>query len=160
MHEDGQLPKEPKPIGDESKPELFDSMHDLQPIEEPGYEVRDFLGRKGMIIFGAAHFFGIILTLIVVYFVHAYLVGRAEREAESGYSPPIASGQQSLPSGPRLQTRPDLDMERLVESEENRLESYGWADEQKQKAHVPISVVIDKLAGNLPSRPAKGAVPR
>jgi hypothetical protein len=50
------------------------------------------------------------------------------------------------PPGPRLQTDPQDDMQRLREHEDEWLNTYHWIDRQKGIVHIPIDESMKKLA--------------
>lgn len=50
------------------------------------------------------------------------------------------------PPGPRLQTDPQEDVQRLQEHEERWLNTYRWIDKQKGVVHIPIEEAMKKLA--------------
>ncbi|MEZ5366102.1 MAG: hypothetical protein R2748_28150 [Bryobacterales bacterium] len=50
-----------------------------------------------------------------------------------------------VPSGPRLQVVPGLDLREIRAAEEDRLNGYGWVDEGGRVVHIPIEKAIDVL---------------
>ena len=50
------------------------------------------------------------------------------------------------PPAPRLQTAPKDDLERLHASENQRLNSFGWIDRDKQIARIPIEDAMKLLS--------------
>jgi hypothetical protein len=56
---------------------------------------------------------------------------------------------------PQLQTKPVPDLSKFEKAEDERLNSYGWTDEQKTTVHIPINQAIDMLVQKgLPVRTA------
>jgi hypothetical protein len=50
------------------------------------------------------------------------------------------------PSGPRLQTDPEAEMQHFRAEEEKWLNTYHWIDKQKGVVHIPIAEAMKKLA--------------
>ena len=73
----------------------------------------------------------------------------AEREARGDAPPPPMAGildPGRLPPGPRLQTLPAHDLAVVQAQEDRTLHTYGWADEQAGKVHIPIEEAMRLLA--------------
>jgi hypothetical protein len=51
------------------------------------------------------------------------------------------------PPPPRLQVNPKRDLDRLEAQENARLNGFGWADRDRQIAHIPIERAMQLLAG-------------
>lgn len=54
---------------------------------------------------------------------------------------------QPLPPGPRLQAKPEKDLEQMRAEEDLVLSSYGWIDAEAGVARVPIEQAIEILSG-------------
>jgi hypothetical protein len=66
---------------------------------------------------------------------------------------PLAPARQ-VPPTPRLQTRPQLDMESMRAYEHRVLRTYGWVDQKAGTVRIPIDRAMDMLAERgLPFRP-------
>jgi len=102
----------------------------------------------GLLVLGA-------VVYLVVWLFFGFLSERASR-ASGQLAYPLAAGQQDrVPPEPRLQTNPRADLRELRESEEKRLDSYGWVDRNAGIVHIPIDDAIKlTLQRGLPSRPA------
>jgi hypothetical protein len=50
-----------------------------------------------------------------------------------------------LPPPPRLQTHPKGDLDRLRATEQTQLNTFGWVDRTRQKAHIPIEHAMELL---------------
>jgi hypothetical protein len=102
----------------------------------------------GLLVLGA-------VVYLVVWLFFGFLSERASR-ASGQLAYPLAAGQQDrVPPEPRLQTNPRADLRELRESEEKRLDSYGWVDRNAGIVHIPIEDAIKlTLQRGLPSRPA------
>jgi hypothetical protein len=105
----------------------------------------------GLLVLGAAIY-------LVVWLFFGFLSVRASR-ASTQLAYPLAAGQQDrVPPEPRLQTNPRADLRELRESEDKRLDSYGWVDRNAGIVHIPIDDAIKlTLQRGLPSRPATEA---
>jgi hypothetical protein len=120
--------------------------------EDVAHETRD-------INFRAVHAFaaGLLLLGVVVYFVVWVFLGYLRRESTTGQLEfPLAVGQgQRLPPEPRLQSNPRQDMKDLRESEDERLNTFGWVDRNAGVVRIPIDQAMKlTLERGLPSRPA------
>jgi hypothetical protein len=56
------------------------------------------------------------------------------------------SGDLRRPPEPRLQIRPQADLEQVRANETAQLNGTGWIDRDRQVAHIPIDRAIDLLA--------------
>ena len=54
-------------------------------------------------------------------------------------------GNLPLPPRPRLQVNPKLDLDQLRTRENAQLNSFGWADRDRQFARIPIERAIELL---------------
>ena len=95
------------------------------------------------------------VVYLVVWLFFGFLSNRASR-ASAQLAYPLAAGQQDrVPPEPRLQTNPRADLREMRESEDKRLDSYGWVDRNAGIVHIPIDDAIKlTLQRGLPSRPA------
>jgi hypothetical protein len=65
-----------------------------------------------------------------------------------------------MPPAPRLQIDPKRDLERLNARETEHLRSLGWADRERQIAHIPIEQAMKLLTERgLAGWPAAPAIP-
>lgn len=63
--------------------------------------------------------------------------------------PPAAElAASALRRGIRLETDPRADGDRLQQAAKTRLETYGWSDQRRGLAHVPIARAMDLLAAH------------
>lgn len=70
---------------------------------------------------------------------------------------PLAAGQAKNPPAPNLQTQPFKDVYLLRKGEAEKLESYGWVDQQGGVARIPIERAMElTLQRGLPARAAGG----
>jgi hypothetical protein len=110
---------------------------------------------RGVMMFGVGFLALGAVVYLVVWVFFGFLSERASR-ASAQLAYPLAVGQEDrLPPEPRLQTNPRADLRELRESEEKRLDSYGWVDRNAGVVHIPIDEAIKvTLQRGLPSRPA------
>lgn len=106
-----------------------------------GYETSDVRPRT-IIWFGVA----IILSAAIVCLGLWVLLAQFEHQAAKTDAPPspLVTSQPDRPQ-PRLQSAPYQDYDSFRQSEERRLNSYGWVDNQQRTVHIPISRAIDLL---------------
>ena len=101
-----------------------------------------------------------VLTHIGMALMFAVMSGNRVEEGEQRY--PLAGindGAPPEPAGARLQTDPEVDMQRFRASEDARLESYGWVDEAEGTVRLPIDEAMRlTLERGLPARDAAGTV--
>ncbi|HEX7798676.1 MAG TPA: hypothetical protein VF456_30155 [Vicinamibacterales bacterium] len=102
----------------------------------------------GLLVLGA-------VVYLVVWLFFVFLSDRASH-ASAQLAYPLAAGQQDrVPPEPRLQTNPRADLREMRESEDKRLDSYGWVDRNAGIVHIPIDDAIKlTLQRGLPARPA------
>jgi hypothetical protein len=110
---------------------------------------------RGVVTFGVGLLALGAVIYVVVWVFFGFLSQRASRASEQ-LAYPLAVGQEDrLPPEPRLQANPRADLRELRESEEKRLDSYGWVDRNAGIVHIPIDEAMKlTLQHGLPSRPA------
>ncbi|MET0555478.1 MAG: hypothetical protein ABW221_20730 [Vicinamibacteria bacterium] len=86
------------------------------------------------------------------------LIGLMKGRAEK-HDPPAAAlagfGPDRKPPEPRLQERPFDDWRAMHRQQDELLAGYGWVDESKGIARIPIDEAMKRLAAKgLPARPA------
>lgn len=121
--------------------------------DDIGHEASD-VNIRGVVAFGV----GLLLLGGVVYVVVWLFLGfltTRTNQAAAQLAYPLAAGQEDrLPPEPRLQTNPRADLRELRESEDKRLDSYGWVDRNAGIVHIPIDQAMKlTLQQGLPSRP-------
>jgi hypothetical protein len=82
---------------------------------------------------------GFLLTLALVLGCLAAAFPHALHDRDKG---PIAA----LPPAPRLQTAPRRDLVAYEQAERRRLDSYGWSDRARGRAHVPVDQAMREVA--------------
>ena len=97
-----------------------------------------------------------VLTIIGMWVMFATMVGNRIETGERRY--PLAeinSGAPPEPAGARLQTDPAADLERFLDTEAQRLETYGWVDEDAGTVRLPIEEAMRlTVERGLPARDA------
>jgi hypothetical protein len=85
--------------------------------------------------------------------------GRAEKH-DPPAPPVVGFGPDRKAPEPRLQERPFDDWRAMHRQQDELLTSYGWVDETKGVARIPIDEAMKRLAEKgLPARPAPVASP-
>lgn len=84
-----------------------------------------------------------ILALVVVGLGIAAVIERAFAPTDAGEG--FIGTPESLHDAPRVDSRQAAERRRLDASQNQRLSSYGWVDQQAGIAHVPIDTAIDAL---------------
>ena len=128
-------------------------MHEHDQVEGEGYERRDFVGRRGVVIFVGTLGLSVILVGIFCYFFVGYL----ERTVGPTEEPSPLAGQD-LPDAPapHLQPKPSLEMSALHQRNDQEMTSYEWMDKKTGMVRIPIDRAIEIVAGqNLPAREGK-----
>jgi hypothetical protein len=101
-----------------------------------------------------------VLTHVGIAFMFTVMSGNRVAEVEPRY--PLAAatvGEVPEPQGWRLQTEPEVDMQRFRANENARLESYGWVDEEAGIVRMPIDEAMRlTLERGLPARADGGAM--
>ena len=99
---------------------------------------------------GKVALIGVILLAFIGlagHFIPLFVFKVLYRESDAEGPPPspmVATGQ--LPPPPRLQAHPQLDLEKLRETEEGLLRSYSWVDRDNGTVRIPIERAMELLA--------------
>jgi mono/diheme cytochrome c family protein len=114
----------------------------LEEKRRVGHEVSDIRIRNVALVAGA-----MIVGAVVIYLALGGLFALfANREAQADVpSSPLAQTQQPPPE-PRLQVAPAEDLAKLRAAEQQRLNSYGWIDQQAGVARIPIDRAMALIA--------------
>lgn len=98
-----------------------------------------------------------VVTALALIPVIKTMKSRSERHDPA--SAPIAGfGANRQPPEPRLQREPFGDWRTMKTQQDELLSGYGWVDEAKGVAHIPIEEAMKRVAAQgLPSRPAPAA---
>ncbi len=104
------------------------------------YEKRDVNTRTIMI------FVGVLFVVLVVTFVSMRgLFGYFSETQNLGPGASPFDNSRVLPPAPRLQVDPAVDLDQVRQSQNELLNSYGWADKPTGKVRVPIDRAMDML---------------
>lgn len=119
--------RDPEAINAETKPEI-------------GYEYRD-ISVKGLIVSTVWFFVGSTIVIALTYVGMVMMVDLPLRST----NPPASIPQYP---NPLLQgsMATKVDIARVRKEEKERMNSYGWVDEKKGIAHIPIEDAMKKLA--------------
>ena len=107
---------------------------------------------KPLVIFLVAMALTVVASFLFTGLMFEFLTQRAQSFDRVPSSVKVAD---ELPAGPRLQVVPGLDLNEMHAAEEDRLDSYGWVDEDGRVVHIPIERAIDAaLEQGYPTRGA------
>jgi hypothetical protein len=96
---------------------------------------------------------GLVFSVLMVFLIVGGLFRLFERQLAAKSGPPRISTSAKLPPSPRLQADPPADLQRLLEAENGKLNSYGWIDKGAGVIRIPIGRAMDLLAQRgLPAR--------
>lgn len=133
----------------------------IDPAHGPGHEPFEIKVRN-ILAFGIAL---AIVCLIVFFVISTVFMGnfvRDERRAQLAVPERLRDDRGQFPE-PRLQASPPGDLTTMRKEDAAALDSYGWVDQKKGIARIPIDRAIDILATEgLPTRraDAKAKPPR
>jgi hypothetical protein len=120
-----------------------------QSSRRAGYELEDASPRV------LAWFIGVVAILLVLAALISQGIFGALRATQNppGVVAPNFQDARPLPPSPRLQPDPLLDFEEFRDAQQNALNSYGWVDQQRGIAHIPIDQAMEMLLKQgLPTR--------
>jgi hypothetical protein len=104
------------------------------------YEKRD-VNTRTILIFVGALFLVLVVTFVSMRGLFGYF--SATQNLGPGASP--FDNSRALPPAPRLQVDPAVDLDQVRQSQNEMLNSYGWADKATGKVRVPIDRAMDML---------------
>lgn len=106
------------------------------------YETTD-ANAKWLGAIGAA----IVIAAIILPFLLRGLYGYLEQTATQGPAVSEVMGKKGFdaPTAPQLEPNPVDDYRKFRQSQGERLNNYGWVDEQKGVVHIPIEQAMQKL---------------
>ncbi len=84
-----------------------------------------------------------VLSLGIVYGAYYYFEQRHVAQEAASQQYPLAAGREQTPPAPRLQTQPFKDVYLLKQGQNDKLNSYGWADKDGGVVHIPIERAMD-----------------
>ena len=147
---------EPEPRGaGENNPEVNNPEEVQNP--EVAYDRTD-MDPKAIVGFMIALAIAGIFMHLILWSVFKYYAGPAKTPAAG----PIMTSTREIPKGdpertfpaPRLQADDVADLNKFREREEDILRSYGWVDQSRGVARIPVEQAIQALAKQgLPTRP-------
>ena len=94
-------------------------------------------------------YFGISLVVVgVIVFLGVWWMFRTfyALNEDAALARSVTTPQNSGPPEPRLQVSPEQDNQRLIEQDSEILNRYGWVDQQKGIARIPIDRAMQILA--------------
>ena len=106
-------------------------------------------------VYGVGLVVSCLISVVIVWGVFAFLAKR-EDKVNPASMPAMMQNRQMMPPEPRLSgvhegtsKLPEpahIELEQLRDSETMLLNSYGWMDQAKGTAHIPIATAIDMMA--------------
>jgi hypothetical protein len=114
------------------------NTENAQQVPSPGYETRD-TNTRSVLWFAAILF----LTVLATFLSMRGLFGYYSASQPLGPAVSPFDSERVLPPEPRLQVDPAVDLNRMRESQEEILQSYGWVDKANGKVRVPIDRAMD-----------------
>ncbi|MGA8923651.1 MAG: hypothetical protein WB682_10950 [Candidatus Dormiibacterota bacterium] len=124
-------------------------------IDNPGYETRD-VKTRAIVYFGI----GLFLVLVFSFVSMRWLFGYFSATQPLGPAATPFNNSRTLPPEPRLQVHPVVDLDRMRQSQNELLDSYGWVDRANGKVHIPIERAMDLIyERHLPARLAAPPAP-
>ncbi len=117
-----------------------DSSH--EPDVELGYEVQETLTPKVAVKFFVGIFVIVIASMIVVWILEMFLVKQAGTVLDPSMVQPVSRREMGAAF---IQNNPELEKENLVKRQQSEINKYGWVDEAKGKAQIPIDRAIEIL---------------
>ena len=109
------------------------------------FEKRD-INERSSFWFGVWILVGMIVVALLMQPLYSFLADReTETQPRAAYVAETDSAAL-LPPGPRLQVRPELDLEEFRAQEDSLLESYAWVDKEQGVVRIPISQAMRLVA--------------
>jgi hypothetical protein len=98
-----------------------------------------------------------VISVAIVYGTFWFFENQSQKADAVAQQYPLAVGQAKAPPTPNLQTQPFKDVYLLRKGEAEKLDSYGWVDQQGGIARIPIERAMALTAERgLPSRTEGG----
>lgn len=124
-------------------------------MHPPGPGIDEEISTKGALVFTAWMGVITVAALVLMWFL---LRGFLRSEVASDPAPPplaaeIAARAGQGPPDPQLQREPAADMRAMQARESARLHAYGWVDQGRQIAHLPIDRAMELVARSGHARP-------
>jgi len=132
---------------------MVEANHSPEPNSiSAGHELSD-LKPGNIALFGIILAVTIILSVIATYLLFDAFYA-ADKRSQSAVSP-LSFSPEPIPE-PRLEVNPGQELKTMRAAEDNLLNSYGWVDQEKGIARIPIEDAIKILAQKgLPVRQQK-----
>lgn len=140
--------------GGHGEPQIDPKYRDADYLKTLGYERRDvaiptlakWIGGLFVFIFGA---------LGLAFAVYALFV---TDEAQDKQTLALRAQTRDVPRDlPKVQAYPRRDMVLFRREEEQKVHGYGWVNERKGLAHIPVETAIEEIAANGFGAPAAGS---
>ena len=118
------------------------STHEPHEKQHGKWERRD-VDVVGLFLVAALLVIGGVLTVLATGGMLRIL--NRQRDVSDKAPPDVAAERADFPQ-PRLQISPPVDLEKLRETENHELTTYGWIDQQKGIVRIPIERAIELLS--------------
>ena len=119
------------PHGHEENPEVSWERKDVNIVQITGFGI-------GMLI-------AFLITVVAMWGLFEFLAKR-EDKVNPANPPAMMATKPTQPEGPRLQAQPLVEINQMHNNEEMLLNSYGWVDQSKGVARIPVDEAIDIVA--------------
>ena len=96
--------------------------------------------------FGIGLLIAFMVTVVAMYGLFAWLAKESDKQDTSN-PPAMLSEKLQKPIGRGLQEDPIKELQEMHSNETLLMDSYGWVDQAKGTAHIPVAEAIDIVAG-------------
>lgn len=87
----------------------------------------------------------IVVTVAIVMLFSMWLFGVLTRVYTAGPAATPFAFSRPMPPEPRLQPKPEVDLQRYLDEEKNELDTYGWIDRPTGVVRIPIERAMQLL---------------
>ena len=119
--------------------ETHRTPHEVNVDASHGYETSDVRLRP-ILMLGAVLVVGAVIGHLVLWGLFSFVTGRL---AQVDPPPPPLARTDQPPPAPRLQVSPRADWREMVAAHNQMLNSYGWVDQERGIARIPIERAMD-----------------
>jgi len=120
----------------------------LQP-RPAGHETRD-ASIAPIVLTGAGLALTVAIVGLVVYSIFQYL---ETHPATSARANPMSAEESQIPTAPRIEEHPAIEIQQLHAQENSILSTYGWTDKKARVVRIPIDRAMElQLERGFPTR--------
>ena len=98
-----------------------------------------------------------VVSIVICIGMLRYLESSASERFDLPPSALAGANERWVPQGPLLQADPEGELEVMLHGMNEHLDSYGWVDEGRGVAHIPIDKAIELVAAGHSPRPLNAA---